>query len=503
MLFLARSYNFTPYSLPLLIVAGLALLLALFFLRFNKLSRFNRLLLYFCLLIAAQMIFQALSTSARHPSHAFVWLYLYFIAFLLLPVVIYVVSSVATNLYPRDRFMASALCALAGVLVLALGHPLAFQGLKLYYWGPMLAGGIMPSVTMIFGLMCFGLAFINFERYYRWLTDPIQKMRVRLLCVAFICTLLSYTDVLSAQGLALYPFAPLFHMAAVLTLAHMFIRSMEMESKGREQNLKETVEEKSNEVARAMEEMKAMQLKMIETSKLSAVASLGAGILHQISQPVTAIHGFVRFMKKEMKESDPFYKPVVLMEEQSTYIKDMLEDLMALIRHREIKKAEVNVNDCLQRVFNLLTDELRIQRINWDFQPAERLPPVFADSVHLQQVFMNIIVNAVQALVSLPKGAVRRLIVSTKYEKKENKVVVSFEDNGPGLSQEDQTQIFEPFFTTKTKGSGIGLALSKDLIAEHGGELEAVNKPDAGAVFVVRLTPVSPEKNPQRRVEKL
>src|SRR5262245_56120766 len=102
--------------------------------------------------------------------------------------------------------------------------------------------------------------------------------------------------------------------------------------------------QKTQKLEATIKELKAAQIKLMESGKTSALAALSAGILHQISQPITAIHGFVRFMKKEMKPEDVFYKPVMVMDEQSTYIRDMLENLMELVRHRKIQKDAVDVN---------------------------------------------------------------------------------------------------------------------------------------------------------------
>lgn len=251
--------------------------------------------------------------------------------------------------------------------------------------------------------------------------------------------------------------------------------------------LEHEISQKAVEISKVIEELRAIQLKLFETGKISAVASLSAGILHQISQPITAIHGFVRFIKKEMNKEDQFYKPICLMEEQSQYLKEMLEDLMELIRHREIRKETIDVNACIKRSLNLLTDELRIRRVNWDLFLGENLPHVYADSVHLQQVFMNVVINAIQALSLLPRGSTRYIKITSELNKNKDQIVLSFQDTGPGLSVEDQKQIFEPFFSTKTTGTGIGLALCKDLIAEHEGTVDVISRPGQGATFIITL----------------
>jgi signal transduction histidine kinase len=208
--------------------------------------------------------------------------------------------------------------------------------------------------------------------------------------------------------------------------------------------------------------------------------------LHQISQPITAIHGFVRFMKKEMDINSPFYKPVCVMDEQSFYIKDMLANLMDLIRHRKIQKTEININAVIYKSMNLLLDELRIRRIGWDIQLDDRVPSVFGDALHLQQVFMNLVVNAMEALSEIPHGAPRTLLVTSKFDVENHQVVIIFKDNGPGIAHEHQAKVFDAFFSTKPQGSGIGLALCHDLVSEHAGSI-GVESNGEGTMFTVKL----------------
>ncbi len=237
--------------------------------------------------------------------------------------------------------------------------------------------------------------------------------------------------------------------------------------------LRRQIKENAIQLQNTIKDLKIAQVKLVETGKVSAVAALSAGILHQISQPITAIHGFVKFMKKEMEPSSPFYKPVCIMDEQSTYIKQMLENLMDLVRHRQIQKTRVNINTVLAKSISLISDELRIRRIGWDLTIDEQAPDVFADALHLQQVFMNLVVNAMQALGDLPHGCPRTLEIFSRYDQKTHVVEICFKDNGPGIDPANIKNIFDPFFTTKPEGSGIGLALCQDLVSEHGGTIRA------------------------------
>lgn len=243
---------------------------------------------------------------------------------------------------------------------------------------------------------------------------------------------------------------------------------------------------KTQKLEATIKELKAAQIKLMESGKTSALAALSAGILHQISQPITAIHGFVRFMKKEMKPEDVFYKPVMVMDEQSTYIRDMLENLMELVRHRKIQKDAADVNSILTKAVNLLSDELRIRRVGWDLELGNDMPEVFADALHLQQVFMNLTVNAMEALSEQPAGMARTLEISTQWDKDNKQICIRFKDNGPGIDPQVKDRIFDPFFSTKEKGSGIGLALCHDLIVEHGGKIN-IETSSEGTAFVIRL----------------
>jgi len=250
--------------------------------------------------------------------------------------------------------------------------------------------------------------------------------------------------------------------------------------------LNHALKQKNVQLEATIMELKAAQVKLMDSGKKGAVAALSAGLLHQISQPITAIHGFVRFMKKEMDINSPFYKPVCVMDEQSFYIKDMLANLMELIRHRKIQKTQTNINTVIHKSINLLLDELRIRRVGWDLQLDEQIPFIFGDALHLQQVFMNLVVNAMEALSEMPHGAMRTLMVSSKYDIEHHQAVIIFKDNGPGIANEHQTKIFDPFFSTKTQGSGIGLALCQDLINEHGGSI-SVDSNHEGTIFTIKL----------------
>ena len=263
----------------------------------------------------------------------------------------------------------------------------------------------------------------------------------------------------------------------VAALAWFFIKNI---------RLNHILKEKNLQLEARIMELKAAKIQLMNSERKGLIAALSAGLLHQISQPITAIHGFVRFMKKEMDINSPFYKPVCIMDEQSLYMKDMLANLMELIRHREIQKTQININTVIHKSINLLLDELRIRRIEWDLQLDDSLPFIFGDALHLQQVFMNLAINAMEALSDLPHGAPRTLRITSQYDIENHQVAIIFKDNGPCITDEHQAKIFESFFSTKSQGSGIGLALCHDLVNGHGGSV-GVQSSQESTIFTVKL----------------
>ena len=250
--------------------------------------------------------------------------------------------------------------------------------------------------------------------------------------------------------------------------------------------LNHVLKEKNLQLEARIMELKAAKIQLMNSERKGLIAALSAGLLHQISQPITVIHGFVRFMKKEMDINSPFYKPVCIMEEQSFYIKDMLANLMELVRHREIQKTQTNINTVIHKSINLLLDELRIRRIGWDIQLDDSIPFIFGDALHLQQVFMNLVINAMEALSDLPHGTPRTLRITSQYDIENHQAVIIFKDNGPCITDEHQAKIFDPFFSTKPQGSGIGLALCHDLVNGHGGSV-GVQSNQESTIFTVKL----------------
>jgi len=175
---------------------------------------------------------------------------------------------------------------------------------------------------------------------------------------------------------------------------------------------------------------KELNLKFFEKERVAFLTHLTPGILHQISQPITAIHGFARFMKKEITPDNPFFTPVTLMEEQSQYLKQMLENLTRVVDHREAAKENVNVNELIEESLKFVKDELKIRRIRLDIELTPGIPFICADRICLQQTFLNLIVNAMQVLSALqvqPEGILK---IASSFNSPAREIEVSLAGQG-------------------------------------------------------------------------
>ena len=491
----AHSYYLNPFSIAPILVATLCIFLGVFIQQLASDSKFNRSILFWGVSASIWLYANGFLLSTQEQSVAMFWGYVLHAGFLLTAASLFHISVVITRNYSLQKNFIVLFYVAAGLLSLSTLSPSMVEGFKLLGAtthapvGLYPRAGLLYPALLVFPVVCLGMSLKNFCVFYRKNTEPLDRKKVRFFAMAFVLMSYSYVDLMGSFERDTYPVGFITICGFMVSVTCLTIRFHQKMIEERSEKLQGELVEKALAISEVVQELKTTQVKLLETGKISALASLSAGILHQISQPITAIHGFVRFIKKEMKEDNPFYRPICLMEEQSVYLKEMLEDLMELIRHRKIKKENVDVNAVIKRSMNLLTDELRIRRVNWDLELSEALPVVYADGVHLQQVFMNIVINALQAMNSLPRGSRKYIKIASTWDKENNKIVISFSDTGPGLTLEDRDQIFEPFFSTKTKGSGIGLALCKDLIAEHKGTIEVHNAQagEGGAVFVIRL----------------
>jgi PAS domain S-box-containing protein len=229
---------------------------------------------------------------------------------------------------------------------------------------------------------------------------------------------------------------------------------------------------------------KKLEQQIIQSERLAAMGQMIGGFAHELNNPLTSIMG-VSEMLQESDISEPARKQLVMMHGQARRAAEIVQNLMYFSRPPAPGKTPVNLNELVQRTLHLHAYSLRKNNISVDFNPEGSLPAVMGDSNQLMQVFLNLILNAEQAIrEARDKGSLR-----IRLGRSDDTIWVTFLDDGPGISPENLPNIFDPFFTTKRpgRGTGLGLSICKSVMKEHGGNVEAASGPGGGAVFTVTL----------------
>ena len=250
-----------------------------------------------------------------------------------------------------------------------------------------------------------------------------------------------------------------------------------------------------------MEELHRAQARLIQAEKLSAIGQLVSGVAHELNNPLTSVLGYAQMlMRRTSLDEDARYQ-LERIATQATRAARIVRNLLDFAREQPPAKRWLHVNDLLDRTLALRAYEMQVSNITVvkDYDPD--LPHTMADPQQMQQVFLNIILNAEQALEGQGGG---RLIVRTRSREASGpdrgargSILIEFEDDGPGIPLTVLPRIFDPFFTTKEvgKGTGLGLSIAYGYVAEHGGQIWAENNPPPrkGCTFYVEL-PVVPQE---------
>jgi PAS domain S-box-containing protein len=220
------------------------------------------------------------------------------------------------------------------------------------------------------------------------------------------------------------------------------------------------------------EALQEAQDKFARLTRIQAMGELAAAIAHEVNQPLTAIVTNANFSLRQLKASNPnldeLRTAITEIANDGTRASAVISRIRGLLTKGTPRRTDVNVNPIIQAVIALLRNELSRNRISLRTDLAPNLPRVQGDAVQLQQVLINLIMNAVEAMRPSTERP-RKLVIRSA--KNADGVLVQVQDSGPGIEPELRDRIFEPFFTTKAEGTGMGLAISRSIIESHGGEL--------------------------------
>jgi len=232
-------------------------------------------------------------------------------------------------------------------------------------------------------------------------------------------------------------------------------------------------------------ERKLAEEQVVTTSKLASIGELAAGVAHEINNPLTSIMGYAQLLLDVQDITPEIKRDLRTIHEESQRMARIVQNLLRFARRYKAEKSHVDINDLIQRTLELRSYELKTSNIVVSTKFAPDLPKILADYNQIQQVILNIVTNAEQAML----GSKRKGKITITTGIAENNVQIRIADNGPGIAPENVGKVFEPFFTTKEAGSGSGLGLSvcHGIIAEHGGNVYAESLFGKGTTFIIDL----------------
>lgn len=241
------------------------------------------------------------------------------------------------------------------------------------------------------------------------------------------------------------------------------------------------------EVGKAKQEIWDLTGHMSQMERLAIAGQTAAQFAHEVGTPLHIINGHVQLLKLFIKDEPKEVNRVEIISEQVKRIENIVRTMLDKTRQPELKLEKLSPNAILEKVCEAIAPTVETRSINFATSFALELPNIFADPEHLQQAFLNLLNNALDAT---PSGGVIK--VATKYESASNEIVFEISDTGSGMSEEVAAHIFDPLYTTKEKGhgTGLGLVIVKQVVREHNGHIEFDTKLGEGTTFRLKF-PVS------------
>ncbi len=234
-------------------------------------------------------------------------------------------------------------------------------------------------------------------------------------------------------------------------------------------------------------EEQALESQLIQHEKMAAVGQLVSGIAHELNNPLTSIAGLAEFLLEQSTATEREREHLRVIHEQADRAGRIVRNLLTFARKDAEDIGEVDLNDIVQRTVSLVGYEMRLREVDVEWTFDGELPAIQGDRYELQQVVLNLLTNAAQAVEHNPPDRPRHVSIGTAHD--DTGITLRVADSGPGIPDDIATCVFTPFFTTKAPGSGtgLGLSISFQIVQRHGGTLTVRRGVDGGALFEVRL----------------
>jgi signal transduction histidine kinase len=231
-----------------------------------------------------------------------------------------------------------------------------------------------------------------------------------------------------------------------------------------------------------------------QVDKMSSLGRMAAGIAHEINNPLAGILLYSSNMRKKVPADSQLAENLQIIIQETQRCKAIIQGLLEFSRDNEPETDAVDINDVIETSLNIIENEFHLKHVQIVKQLAKNMIKTLADKNQMKQVFINMLLNALQAVEE--NG---RVTVTSRVNHQRRTILVEVLDNGCGISSDNLKKIFDPFFSTKANGTGLGLSVSYGIVKNHGGDILAYSEPQKGSRFVVELKGLARNDDQDRR----
>jgi two-component system NtrC family sensor kinase len=243
-----------------------------------------------------------------------------------------------------------------------------------------------------------------------------------------------------------------------------------------------------NKVEQRTDELKKIHDQLYRSEKLASLGKLAAGVAHEINNPLTGVLTNSSLLLEDLEDSDPRKEDVQVIVNETIRCREIVKRLLDFARQTKPQKKLTNINQIIENIILLVRNQSSFRNITIKKSLCENIPKIMADLDQIQQVFINLVLNASEAMSN---GG--QLYIESKLAANNDYIEIKFKDTGCGISDLDKAKIFDPFFTTKGHGTGLGLSISYGIVERHGGKIIVDSIQGSGTIFTIFL-PVNPDE---------
>lgn len=317
------------------------------------------------------------------------------------------------------------------------------------------------------------------------ITDLCRQNRVHVIRDILNDPSVEYPEETWAEGIRMIVDAPIEYQEDVQGILRIYFDEPTEFTEEELQYLRLVAERGAAVIQRAqlteMQQSRYDQL-ALQTEKLSALGRMSAGIAHEINNPLAGVLIFSTNLLKKTPQEGPFREGLEIIIQETMRCKAIIQGLLEFSRPTEPKAALINANKVIKRAVHLLDNEFKLRHIRVETDLSVQLPEVLIDENQIEQIIVNLLLNAIQAIDEQGTVTIRSYVTPDR-----RSVAIDVADTGCGIPPENMSKIFEPFFSTKAKGTGLGLAVTYGIVRKHGGHVYAFSQPKQGSRFTIEL----------------